>query len=231
MAPGVCPISGSASHVNRRVHSSSVKPMLDGLARSVLDPALDVAAIRLARMGIGANTVTLVAFVSGLACAMAIAGGLGGLALVLLAASRLCDGLDGAVARHTQATDRGGYADIVGDFVFYGAVPFAFAWRSPDVNALPAAFLLLTFYVNGSSFLAYAALAAKRGLAASPRGPKAIHYTAGLAEGTETILAFAAMILWPAAFPAIAWVFGALCLVTAASRVALAWRDFRDTPS
>jgi phosphatidylglycerophosphate synthase len=204
--------------------------MLDGLARSLLDPALDAAAIRLARVGIGADAVTLAAFTSGLACALAIAGGAGGLALVLLAASRLCDGLDGAIARHTRPTDRGGYADIVGDFVFYGAVPFAFAWQAPGANALPAAFLLLTFYVNGSSFLAYAAVAARRGIASSPRGPKAIHYTAGLAEGTETIIAFTAMILWPAAFPAIAWVFGALCLVTAASRATLAWRDFRDAP-
>lgn len=202
--------------------------MLDGIARSFLDPALDSAAIRLARAGIGADTVTLAAFLSGLGCAFAIAGGSGGLALLLLATSRFCDGLDGAIARHTRPTDRGGYADIVGDFVFYGAVPFAFAWQAPATNALAAAFLLLTFYVNGSSFLAYAALAAKRGLASSPRGPKAIHYTAGLAEGTETIIAFAAMILWPATFPAIAWAFGALCLVTAASRVFLGWRDFSD---
>lgn len=204
--------------------------MLDGIARRLVDPALDALATRLTRVGVGADTVTALAFLGGLACAFAIGAGADGLALVLLAISRLCDGLDGAIARHTRPTDRGGYADIVGDFVFYGAVPFAFACRSPEANALPAAFLLLTFYVNGASFLAYAAVAAKRGPGTSPRGPKAIHYTAGLAEGTETIVAFAAMILWPAAFPVIAWVFGALCLVTAASRIALAWRDFRDPP-
>lgn len=202
--------------------------MLDGIARRLVDPALDALAARVARMGVGADMITAIAFLGGLACAIAVGAGADGLALVFLAISRLCDGLDGAIARHTRPTDRGGYADIVGDFVFYGAVPFAFACRSPEVNALPAAFLLLTFYVNGASFLAYAAIAAKRGLGTSPRGPKAIHYTAGLAEGTETIFAFTAMILWPAAFPAIAWAFGALCIVTAASRVMLAWRDFSD---
>ncbi|WP_293864770.1 CDP-alcohol phosphatidyltransferase family protein [uncultured Alsobacter sp.] len=204
--------------------------MLDGIARKLVDPALDALADRLARTGIGANSITLAAFLAGIGCAAAIGARWDLAALLLLAASRLCDGLDGALARRTATTDRGGYADIVGDFVFYGAVPFAFAWRAPEVNALPAAFLLLTFYVNGASFLAYAAIAAKRGLTTAPRGPKAIHYTAGLAEGTETILAFAAMILWPSAFPLVAWVFGLACVVTALSRVALAWRDFADPP-
>jgi hypothetical protein len=37
---------------------------------------------------------------------------------------------------------------------------------------------------------------------------------------------FLAMCLWPAAFPALAYVFGGLCLVTAAGRVRLAQRVF-----
>ena len=45
-------------------------------------------------------------------------------------------------------------------------------------------------------------------------------------EGTETILCFLVMALWPAAFVPVAWVFGALCLVTALSRVILAARVF-----
>jgi phosphatidylglycerophosphate synthase len=200
--------------------------MLDGFMRRLVDPALDAAAARLARAGVGADAVTLAALAAGLACAGAIVAGLDGLALGLLAVSRLCDGLDGAVARHTRPTDRGGYADIVGDFLFYGAVPLAFAWRAPEANGPAAAFLLFTFYVNGASFLAYAAVAARRGLTQSPRGPKAIYYTAGLAEGTETIVAFALMIAWPGAFAGLAAAFGVLCLVTAAARVALAWREF-----
>ena len=50
--------------------------------------------------------------------------------------------------------------------------------------------------------------------------------TAGLMEGTETILCFVILVLWPAAFAPLAWVFGALCLVTATARVLLAARTF-----
>jgi phosphatidylglycerophosphate synthase len=117
---------------------------------------------------------------------------------VLFVANRAADGLDGAVARATQRTDRGGFLDIVCDFAFYGAIPLAFAVRDPAANALPATALLFAFYVNGASFLAFAAVAAKRGVESQAWGEKSIYFTAGLAEGTETILFFAAMILVPA---------------------------------
>ncbi|MGL4443164.1 MAG: CDP-alcohol phosphatidyltransferase family protein, partial [Alsobacter sp.] len=139
---------------------------------------------------------------------------------------RIGDGLDGAIARITRRTDRGGLADIVGDVMFYGAVPLAFALRAPDANALAAAWLLFSFYINGASFLAYAAIAAKRGLTTEVRGAKSIYFTAGLAEGTETILVFVAMILLPGLFTPLAVAFGVLCLVTAGARVVIAWRTF-----
>jgi phosphatidylglycerophosphate synthase len=202
--------------------------MLDGAVRRLIDPPLDRLGARLAGAGIGADAVTLVAFAFGLACAGAVVAGLDALALALLALGRLCDGLDGAVARATRRTDRGGFLDIVLDFVFYGAVPVAFALRDPDAFALPAAILLFAFYVNGASFLAFAAVAARRGLESRIRGLKSIYFTAGLAEGTETILAFALMILFPAWFPIIAYAFAGLTLMSALSRVTLAWGAFRD---
>jgi phosphatidylglycerophosphate synthase len=81
--------------------------------------------------------------------------------LALLLASRLLDGLDGSVARLTQPTDAGGFLDIALDFVFYAAIPLAFAVAHPATNALPAAALLASFIGTGSSFLAFAALAKK----------------------------------------------------------------------
>jgi hypothetical protein len=114
------------------------------------------------------------------------------------------------------------------DFALYGAIPLAFALREPGPNALPAAVLLFSFYVNGASFLAFAAVAAKRGLTSEIRGVKSIYFTAGLAEGTETILVFAAMILAPAWFPLLAYGFAGLTLLGALARIALAWRSFAD---
>ncbi len=200
--------------------------MLDALMRRLIDPPLDRAAAALAARGVGADAVTAAAFVCGMGCAAAIAFGLDALALVLLALGRVGDGLDGAVARVTKRTDRGGFIDIVGDFAFYGAVPLAFALRDPAVNALPAAVLLFSFYVNGASFLAYAAIAARRGLETRKQGMKNIYFSAGLAEGTETIAVFAAMIVFPHAFVWLAAAFAVLCCVSATARVVIAWRTF-----
>ncbi len=83
------------------------------------------------------------------------------LGLALLLASRLADGLDGAVARLTQPTDRGAFLDITLDFLFYASIPLAFAIADPAANALPAAVLLAAFIGTGSSFLAFAVLAAQ----------------------------------------------------------------------
>ena len=103
--------------------------------------------------------------------------------------------------------------------------------REPTGSALPAAVLLFSFYVNGASFLAFAAVAAKRGMSTAARGVKSIYFTAGLMEGTETILFFAGMILLPAWFGLLAYTFAALTIASALARVALAWRVFDDRDS
>ncbi len=202
--------------------------MLDGTMRQYIDPRLDQAGQALAARGIGADTITLAGLFAGIWAAICIGGGLNALAMLLIIAGRVADGLDGAVARATQRTDFGGFLDIVCDFAFYGAVPLAFAWRDIDANGLAAAFLLFAFYVNGATFLAYAAIAAKRGLRTERRGVKSIYFTAGLVEGTETIIAFVLMVLLPDAFAAIALVLGVLTLATAVSRATIARRNFRD---
>ena len=199
--------------------------MLDTPIRHRIDPALFRMGRWLSDRGATPNGVTLVAFAVGLGAAAAIAAEayLVGLALVL--ASRLGDGLDGWVARASgRQTDFGGFLDIVLDFAFYGAIPFAFALADPARNAVPAAFLVLTFYVNGASFLAYAQVAEKRG--GVERGAKSLLYTTGLAEATETLAVFAAACLLPLWFPWLAWGFGAVCLYTAFSRIMLARRAF-----
>lgn len=200
--------------------------MLDGFARRLLDPALDRAGRALAARGVHADALTFAGLACGLAAALAVALAADGIALAAFAVNRLLDGLDGAVARATTRTDRGGFLDIVLDFVTYGAVPLAFAVRDPAANALAAAVLLFAFYVNGASFLAFAAVAAKRGLDSSVRGVKSIYFTAGLAEGTETVLAFVAMMLWPRHFSVMALAFAGLTLMGAVARVTLAWHVF-----
>jgi phosphatidylglycerophosphate synthase len=144
--------------------------------------------------------------------------------LALLLASRLLDGLDGSVARLTQPTDAGGFLDIALDFVFYAAIPLAFAVAHPATNALPAAALLASFIGTGSSFLAFAALAEKRGLTDTALPGKSFYFLGGLTEATETITVFAAMCIWPEHFAVLAYGFAALCAITTGMRV---WWGYR----
>ncbi len=203
--------------------------MLDGMMRKVIDPVVNRWGRGLAARGWTADGMTAVGLALGLGAAAMIAlDWPGWLALVPLLAGRVADGLDGAIARATRKTDLGGYLDIVADFLFYGAVPFSFALRDPGQNALAVSFLLLSFYVNGSSFLGYAVLAEKHALTTADRGEKSLYFTAGLLEGTETILFFVALCLWPELAAPLAWGFGALCLMTAAARVMRARRVFAD---
>lgn len=190
--------------------------MLDAPLRRCLDPALDAVGRQLARWHVSADTVTLVGLVAGLAAAAAVSGRRFTLALGLMAASRLLDGLDGPTARATGPSDRGGYLDIVCDYAFYAAVPLGFALADPVRNALHAAFLLASFTLTGASFLAYAAIAEKR--RERPPGQKAFYYSYGIMEGTETIAFLAAMMVFPNAFPVLAWIFAALCVLTACLR-------------
>lgn len=204
--------------------------MLDAAARQVIDPAVNRMGRALARAGIGADAVTLAGLVLGLAAALAIALGAPGWALIPLLASRLADGLDGAVARATEKTDFGGYLDIAADFLFYGAIPLAFVLMDPAANGVAGAFLLTSFYFNGTTFLGYAILAERRGMQTDARGAKSLYFTGGLVEGTETIAFFVLVCALPHLFAPAAWIMGALCFVTALARILLARRVFAAPP-
>ena len=202
--------------------------MLDGWVRKKIDPVLNRSAKLAADIGFTPNMITVSSCVVGLIAAASIASNYYWPGLVLLLISRLGDGLDGAVARITGKTDLGGYLDIVLDFAFYGAIPMGFILANPAENAIPGAVLILSFYINGSSFLAYAVIAEKRDLETDARGAKSIYFTTGLAEATETIGVFVAMCLFPAWFPLLAWVFAAICVYTTFARIAQAATSFHD---
>ena len=201
--------------------------MFDAALRRLIDPPLDAAGRRLAATGVSANAVTVGGFLVGILAVPALAAGRYDLALLAILANRLGDGLDGAIARSVGPSDLGGYLDIVLDFIFYSAVVLGIALGRPD-HALWAAFLIFSFVGTGSSFLAYAIVAAKRGVTTASRGRKSIYYLGGLAEGGETIAAFVLVCLFPDAFPWIAGVFGAMCWITTAGRIWQAVRVFGD---
>ena len=198
--------------------------MLDPHLRPLIDPPLNRLGVVMARAGLSADVLTLTGFALGIAAALVTAAQWMWPAVALFLTGRLIDGLDGAVARATAKTDRGGYLDIVLDFAVYAAIPLGFAMADPGANALAAAALLAAIVVNGSAFLAYAIMAERRGTLTSAQGEKSLYYLAGLAEGTETIVAYTACLLWPQSFAAIAYVFAGLCLVSGLARIVMAWR-------
>jgi len=200
--------------------------MIDRYALRLLSPLIDMAAKRLHAMGYAADQITFLGFGLGLLAAGLIAFGLTLLAVIPLLFSRACDGLDGALARLHDASDRGAFLDISLDFVFYAAIPLAFAVADPGANGLAAAVLLSAFVGTGTSFLAYAVIAEKRGLKSTAYPSKSIYYLGGLTEGTETIACFLLMCCWPEHFAVIAYVFASLCLLTTAMRIFAGWRAF-----
>jgi phosphatidylglycerophosphate synthase len=180
----------------------------------------------LLRRGVTADMLTLGGFGLGVLTVPALAMGWCGVALVLILANRIADGLDGAVARIAGPTDRGAFLDIALDFKFYALVPLGFALLDPTRNALPAAALIAAFIGTGSSFLAFASIAAKRGITSEQYPKKGIFYLGGLTEGAETITVFVAMCLWPHAFWWLAWGYAAACLLTTALRWRMGWEVF-----
>lgn len=171
------------------------------------------------RWGVSANQITVAGFLVGLLALPALAYQAYHWALLAIVLNRLADGLDGAVARLTERSDAGGYLDIVLDFIFYSAVVFGFALADPQQNALAAALLMLSFMGTGSSFLAFASLAAKRGIENLHYPHKSLYYMGGLTEGAETMVALLLFCLWPQYFASLAYGFATLCFITTLTRL------------
>ncbi|WP_280567500.1 CDP-alcohol phosphatidyltransferase family protein [Chromohalobacter sp. 296-RDG] len=199
--------------------------MLDKWTNAWVAPVLTRCAVGLGRRGVTPTQLTVGGFAIGMLALPLLAYQSYGLALVATVLNRVCDGLDGALARHLQCqSDAGGFLDIVLDFVFYAAVVVGFALADPGQNALPAAFLLFAFMGTGASFLAFAIAATRHGLERPHFEHKAFYYLEGLTEGTETIMAFVVFCLWPAYFPWWAIFFALVCLLTTAMRVVGGYR-------
>ncbi|MDA8614478.1 CDP-alcohol phosphatidyltransferase family protein [Alphaproteobacteria bacterium] len=201
--------------------------MFDAQLRPLIDRLLNPIGRGLVALGMTANQVTMIGAAFGLIAAGCVAAGLFYPALWFVIANRVIDGLDGAVARASRSSDFGGYLDIVSDFIFYSAIPMAFAVARPE-TALAAAFLIFSFIGTATSFLGFAILAEKHQVTTQIRGKKAFYYLGGLTEGTETILLFLAMLVWPDYFSLMAIVFGILCWVTTGTRIYAAYRQFND---
>lgn len=205
--------------------------MLDSRLHPRLKPVLNSIARGLDRPGISPDGLTLFGFAIGVLALPFLALGWYGAALAAIVLNRLLDGLDGALARRRGLSDAGGFLDISLDFLFYALVPFGFIVADPAQNALAGGWLLFAFIGTGSSFLAFATLAAKHQIANPGYAHKSFYYLGGLTEGTETILLFVLCCLFPAHFTWLAWCFGALCWLTTFTRIWSGYLTLREAQS
>ena len=96
--------------------------MLDPIARKLIDKPLNALTNQVSGK-ISANSITIMGFFIGILSFIGIIKGQFTLALVFLALNRLCDGLDGAVARRQKPSDLGAYLDIIADFILWALLP------------------------------------------------------------------------------------------------------------
>lgn len=195
--------------------------MLDQRARALYAPVTDRVAVLLTRAGVRPGVVTSIALLVGIGACVSAALRDWAVALVLWLLGRVLDGLDGPVARQGAPSDLGGMLDFLADFVVYSGFIVAVAIAVPDARVACTA-LLAAYLLNNVALLSFAALIEKRRLDLGDE--RSLRFTAGLAEGTETILAYVAICLTPSHAELIAWIFTGIVLITVGQRLAFAVR-------
>lgn len=203
--------------------------MFDNSARELKEILLAPVAAPLARLH--PNVITAVSFTLGLLCAALAWQQYYWLSALFWLLNRITDGLDGTMARvHNKQTDLGGYIDILADFSIYALVPIALVLADPTLSHFYALiFLLGTFYVNAASWMYLSSILEKRKHGAQANHEKtSVTMPPALVGGLETMLIYAAFILW---YTQIAWLFAAMGLLVLASvgqRLIWAIRTLRD---
>ena len=174
--------------------------MFDRYLRDVKDRLLAPLA-RLLGPAVSPDAVSWAACAVGLAGAFAVASGAAEWGLALWIANRVLDGLDGTLARvHGRTTQFGGYLDIVLDFVVYAAIPIAIALAGgTQALAMAGMLLVASFFVNAASWMYLAAILEQRREGAAARSEATtIIMPPGLVAGTETVIFYTALLVFPA---------------------------------
>ena len=192
--------------------------MIDAHINNYLRPYLSYFAKKAINLSISANTITITGFIFGLFCFYCIINFYFFSAFFFLFLNRLCDGLDGAIARLVGPSDIGAVYDITLDFIFYSLFPIAFIFLDIK-NTYAICFLLLSFVSTQTTFLASAWIIEKNNILISNKQKKSFFYIGGITEGFETIICFMLMLIFYNSVQLIAYIFGSLCWVTSITRL------------
>ncbi|MBR1605862.1 MAG: CDP-alcohol phosphatidyltransferase family protein [Alphaproteobacteria bacterium] len=171
----------------------------------------------IAKSGISANMITLIGFVIGLLAINFLAIEHYGYALVCILINRLCDILDGAVAKLNKPTKFGIFFDATLDYVFYAGIIFGFALANPEQNAVAATFLLFAFVSSACALLAYGIVVGNEKDESHLQLSESPFYLGGIAQGFETFTTLFILCIVPRLFMPLAVILGIFCFVKAGS--------------
>lgn len=188
--------------------------MLDTRWRAGVERGLRPVGVRLRRVGISADQITVLGLAASIACGLVIAKGHLGWGAFFLALSGLTDVLDGAVAKSGgTAGPRGAFFDSVCDRISDGAVLGGAAWyyagRDPHLAVLAFAVAVLSLLISYERSRA-------EGLGLNGRG--------GLMERAERMVVLGVGLMFGRLTAAL-WVLAALTAVTVVHRFVLIWRQ------
>lgn len=204
--------------------------MLDLKLRSVKDSLFDPLCLLVPR-SVTPLQITIAAFVLGSASCVAAAYGLVTESVTLWVLNRALDCLDGAVARkRNQASDLGGFLDLLGDFIVYSAIPISCALSVPVGSMaalrrlwLAVAVVQATFHINNFVLFFVAALAEKD---TSKDGKKeeltSVMMKPALIEGFESGIVFTLMLASvgrPSSIEVLCWILSTGVLIGTLQRV------------
>ena len=178
------------------------------------------------------NQITIIGFFFGIVMCFLIFIHSYFLAILFLFLNRLCDGLDGVMARQTSPSPLGAYLDVILDFIIYAAFVLVFSLQN-EINLLTGVFLLFSYICTGTTFLTQAIIQPQLDYSQQDHDdvkdeiPKSFIYASGLIEGSETIFFMFICLILPKAFPILGFLFGILCLITAIARVIIFYKKYR----
>lgn len=160
-----------------------------------------------------ANLVTLFSFIFGSLAAVAIYYQVSWLAIGMILLSGYCDTLDGTLARlQHQSTDIGSMLDILCDRYVEFILIMALFLVEPASRGIPSMLMLGSVLLCITSFLVV-------GIFSENNSHRSFYYSPGLMERAEAFIFFIAMILIPAWFAPLAYLFSFLVVLTALIRV------------
>jgi phosphatidylglycerophosphate synthase len=170
--------------------------------------------------------ITLLAFLCGVQACFFAASGWPATSIVLWTLNRAFDCLDGALARQRrQASDLGGFLDLLGDFIVYSAIPIACALASEDSGSslwISVAVLEASFHINNFVLFYVAAIVEKRktpGHQTKRKELTSLTMQPALIEGTESAVFFTIMLAYPRYVAPLSWCMSCLVCVGIVQRV------------